>query len=133
MKSGLKKAILALATIGIVLSVYLLWEQMFHPQFQPCSINQTVNCDAIISGLVSHTLGIPTPLYGLVGYIVIFFAALFNKQKLLLGTVIFGVLFCLWIGYQEIVLLQVICPVCILCQADMLSVLGLTLLGNKRK
>ncbi|MDE2025521.1 MAG: vitamin K epoxide reductase family protein [Patescibacteria group bacterium] len=127
------KAVLVLASVGIMLAVYLLWEQLFHPLFQPCNINQTINCNAIINGPVSLTFGIPTPLYGLIGYIVMFGAAMYTKRKLLLFTVTFGLLFCLWIAYQELLLLHVICPVCILCQLDMLSVFTLAVVLNKRK
>jgi uncharacterized membrane protein len=75
-----------LASIGIVFAAYLLIEQIFHPAFQPCNVNSFVNCNAIISGSVSKTLGLPTPLYGLMGYMVILLAAIFNRRKLLLGT-----------------------------------------------
>lgn len=132
MRFALWKAVLALASVGILLAVYLLWEQLFHPTFQPCNINSTVNCNAIISGPVSHTLGIATPLYGLVGYIVMFGAVVFAKRKLLLFTVTLGLLFCLWIAYQELFLLHVICPVCILCQLDMLSVFAIAIILNRR-
>lgn len=91
-----------LASIGIVLACFLLWEQLFHPAFQPCRINSTVNCDAIISGVVAKTLGIPTPLYGLIGYIVILTSAFLQRKKLLLGMATFALLFCGWIGYREI-------------------------------
>jgi len=110
-----------LAIVGVVLAVYLLWEQLFHPAFQPCNINSTINCNAVISGPVAKTLGIPTPLYGLVGYIVIYIAALLRKRKLLLGMATFGLVFCLYIAYREIVQLHVICPVCIGCQIDMIT------------
>lgn len=122
-----------LAVIGIALAVYLLWEQLFRPSFQPCSINATVNCDAIISGAVAQTLGIPTPLYGLIGYIVILLSAIFKKKKLLLGMALFGLLFCLYIAFREIFQLHVICPVCIMCQVDMLTVFTLALILNRQK
>lgn len=125
------KTIIVLSGVGILVAVYLLWEQFFHPTFQPCNINQTINCDAIINGAVSKTLGIPTPMYGLVGYIVIFFAGMFEKKKLLLFTGSFGLLFCLWIAYQELFLLHVICPVCILCQLIMLSVFTIAIFLQK--
>jgi uncharacterized membrane protein len=111
-----------LSIVGIILAVYLLWEQFSNSTIKPCNINSTVNCDAIISGSVSKTLGIPTPLYGLIGYICIFFSAIFRKKKALLGFATFGLLFCLWIAYRELFLLHVICPVCIACQVIMLSV-----------
>lgn len=108
--------------IGIALAIYLLFEQITRSPFQPCYINSVINCNAIISGSVAKTLGLPTPFYGLIGYIVIFFAAFFQKRKLLLGVASFGLLFCLWIAYQELFLLHVICPACILCQCIMLTV-----------
>lgn len=122
-----------LALLGILLAVYLMWQQLAHPEFKPCSINATVNCDAIITGAVSKTLGIPTPLYGLVGYIVIFFSALFKWKKLMLAMTTFGLLFCLWIGYQELFLLHVICPVCIGCQLIMIGVFTLSVVIIKKE
>jgi uncharacterized membrane protein len=126
-------AIRILAILGVALAIYLLIEQIFHPSFQPCRINSTINCDAIISGAVAKTLGIPTPLYGLTGYILIFFAATFRKKKLLLSVASFGLLFCLWIAYRELFQLHVICPVCIGCQIIMITVFCLAFLINKEK
>lgn len=114
-----------LSIIGVILAVYLLVEQFTQSSFRPCTINATINCDAIISGPVAKTLGIPTPLYGLIGYIVIFIAVTFRKKKLLLSMAAFGLVFCLWIAYQELVILRVICPVCIACQVIMISVFSL--------
>jgi uncharacterized membrane protein len=122
-----------LSAIGITLALYLLWEQLFHPTFQPCNINAIVNCDAIISGAVAKTLGLPTPLYGLIGYIIIFLAATFRKKKLLLGMATFGLLFCLWIAYKEIVQLHVICPVCIMCDIVIVTTFTLAVILNKRQ
>jgi len=122
-----------LSLMGILLAIYLLVEQIFRPAFQPCNINDTVNCNAIISGSVSKTLGLPTPLYGLIGYIVIFFAAIFTRKKLILATAAFGLIFCLWIAYQELFLLHVICPACILCQLIMIAVFSLALVVIKIK
>jgi len=123
----------ALSLVGIILAVYLLWQQFFHPAFQPCNVNATINCEAIINGAVAKTLGIPTPLYGLIGYIVIFFAAIFKKKKLLLGMATFGLMFCAWIAYRELFELRVICPICIACQLIMISVFVLSLVANKRQ
>lgn len=127
------KYIKILSIIGILLAVYLLWEQVFRSSFQPCNINSFINCNAVISGEVSKTFGLPTPLYGLIGYIVIFFAATFQKNKLLLGMAAFGLVFCLWIAYQELFILHVICPVCIGCQLIMITVFILSLIISFRK
>ncbi len=122
----------ALAVIGIGLAVFLLWEQIFRPSFQPCNINATVNCDAVISGEVSKTLGIPTPLIGLIGYVIILFAAFRKNAKLILGMAGFGLTFCLYIAYRELFQLHVVCPVCILCQLDMITVFILGIVLNKQ-
>lgn len=122
-----------LSLIGVILAVFLLWEQLYSPSFQPCNINATINCDAVISGVLAKTFGIPTPLYGLMGYIVIFFAAIFQKKKLLLATATFGLGFCLWIAYRELFELRVLCPVCIICQLIMITVFSMGIFLNRSK
>lgn len=122
----------ALSLIGIILAVYLLWQQIFHPPFQLCTINTTINCEAIISGTVAKTFGIPTPIYGLIGYILLFFSALYHKKKVLMSVASFGLVFCLWIAYQELFQLRVICPICIFCQIIMLTVFSLSFIQIKR-
>lgn len=126
------KIIRLLAIFGILLALYLLWERFFHPGIQPCNINSVVNCDAIISGAVSNTLGIPTPLIGLIGYVLILIGSVFYWKKLVVGMAAFGLVFCLWIAYQELFLLHVVCPVCILCQLTMISIFTLSLVAFKR-
>lgn len=111
-----------LSITGIALAIYLYYSYATRPTFQPCYINSKVNCDAVIKGPVSLTFGIPTSLYGLVGYVVILFAAIYKKKKLLLGMSLFGLLFCLRITFIEIFILKVICPVCLTCQLVMLAV-----------
>lgn len=122
-----------LSFFGILLAVYLLWQQMASPAFKPCSINETVNCDAVITGPVAKTLGIPTPLIGLTGYVIIFLSAFLKKAKMVLSMSTFGLAFCLYIAYIELFQLHVICPVCILCQLIMITIfiLGITLNKNK--
>lgn len=123
------------ALLGLVLSSYLLYQQFFRSSFEPCYVNSLVNCDAIISGPVKYTFGIPTPLYGFIGYIVILVASFTKKIKLLLSMALFGLFFCLGIAYKEIVILKVICPLCIACQSIMiiLSTLGIVLIKKKEK
>lgn len=132
-KLTLFKVIKYLAVFGVLLAVYLLYEQITKPSWTPCYVNSTVNCDAIISGQVARTFGIPTPLIGLTGYVVIFFAAMLKKSKLVLSMATFGLFFCAYIGYIELVLLHTVCPVCIMCQLTMISVFVLSILVNKKE
>ena len=135
MKEKYFKWVKILAGIGIFLALFLLWERYFRPSFQPCNINATVNCDAVIWGEVSNTLGIPTPLIGLLGYLVILFAAFKRSARWVLGMATFGLTFCLYIAYRELFQLHVVCPVCILCQLDMITVfiLGILLTRKSKK
>jgi uncharacterized membrane protein len=122
-----------LAVVGIFLALYLLWQKFFHPAFQPCNVNATVNCNALTSGPLQNTLGIPTAVIGLTGYIFILFGAFKKNAKLVLGMAAFGLLFCLYIAYRELFELKVICPVCIACQLDMITVFILGILLNRKK
>ena len=122
-----------LAVIGIGLALFLLWERYFRPSFQPCNINSTVNCNAVIRGEVSNTLGIPTPLIGLIGYVFILIGAFRKNAKLVLGMATFGLAFCLYIAYRELFQLHVVCPVCILCQLDMITVFILGIILTRKK
>lgn len=122
-----------ISIFGITLAIYLLWEQFFKPSFQPCNINSTVNCDAIINGAVSKTFGIPTPLIGLAGYIFILISTIFKKDKFILAFSIFGLVFCLSIAYIELFKLNVICPVCIICQLLMITIFFFSLILNFNK
>jgi len=122
-----------LSLFGITLAIYLLWEQFFNPSFQPCNLNNTVNCDAIINGAVSKTFGIPTPLIGLIGYISILISSIIKSKKMLLVFTSFGLIFCLSIAYIELFKLNVICPVCIICQFLMISIFSLSIILNFKK
>ena len=131
--SKLFLAVSYLSFVGVLLAVYLLWQQFFHPAFQPCYINSFINCKAIISGPVAKTLGIPTPLYGLIGYIIMIYASLVHNKKLLMGMSSFGLVFCLYIAYRELIQLHVVCPVCITCQIIMITVFTLSIILMRKK
>jgi uncharacterized membrane protein len=125
----------ALSIIGIILAVYLLTEQFLQRPVRPCTINATINCDAIVSGAVSKTLGLPTPLYGLIGYVVVFISAVKQKSKSVFAMSSFGLAFCLRIAIIELFQLHVVCPVCLMCQTIMIVVfiLAILLMQKDRK
>jgi uncharacterized membrane protein len=49
-----------------------------------------------------------------------------------LGMSVFGLAFCLYIAFREIVQLHVVCPVCVGCQLDMITVFVLGIIINLR-
>ena len=122
-----------LAAVGTGLALYLYVSYITQPVATICTISDRVNCDAVISGEVSTTLGIPTALYGLAGYVVILVAAFMNKRKLMFGMSLFGTLFCLRVTFIEVFLLKVYCPVCALCQLDMIAILIFSTLALRQK
>lgn len=122
-----------LGVVGVLLACYLLWEQIFHPAFQPCNINAVVNCDATITGPLAKTFGVSTPLIGLSGYLIILFAAFKKSAKLVMAMSAFGLTFCLYIAFREIFQLNVICPICVACQLDMISVFVIGIILNRHQ
>ncbi len=128
------KALIVLSSLGILLAVYLFYNFLAKPLVESCYINATINCDAVTKGSLSTLFGIPVSLIGLVGYIVILVSSILKKQKTALFMATFGMVFCLYITYQEIFNLKVICPVCLACQLVMLAAFLLALsLNYKRK
>lgn len=111
-----------LSAIGIILAIYLFYNFLTKPAIESCYINSIVNCDAVTKGPLSTLFGIPVSLIGLTGYVVILLSSFLKKSKLTLFMATFGMVFCLYITIQEVFILKVICPVCLLCQLDMLTV-----------
>lgn len=121
-----------LAIIGIFLAVYLLYQYFTPPHKSLCYINSYINCEASTKGPLANTLGIPTALFGLTGYVIILISSIKKWKRLLLGMATFGLLFCLRITFLEIFVIKALCPVCILCQIDMLLIFILALLNLKK-
>ena len=127
--------IIALSILGIGLASYLLYLYYTPPHESLCYINSYINCDASTKGSLANTLGIPTGLYGLLGYLFILIAALKYSKKAVLGLAVFGTLFCLRITFLEIFVIKEICPVCLVCQISMILIflLALFLFKNEKK
>jgi uncharacterized membrane protein len=127
------KYVKILSIIGIGLASYLFTEFILKPQTQICTINNTINCDAVTKGTISTFFGIPVPLIGLIGYLIILISAVYKRSQLALFMAAFGTLFCLRITVIEIFFLKVICPVCLACQLVMLALLVILIVINTKK
>lgn len=126
-KENIWKVLVVLSSIGILLAIYLFYNFLTKPAIESCYVNSILNCDAVTKGPLSTLFGIPVSLIGLIGYVVILISALIKNKTLALAMSTFGLLFCLYITIQELFFLKVICPVCLLCQLDMLTVFLLSL------
>jgi len=125
-------AITILASIGIGLALYLLYNYLSPKPLEICNVNATINCDAVTKGNLRDFLGLPVPLFGLVGYVGILLSAVYKQKKWVMGLATFGLLFCLRLTYLEIFVENVLCPVCLLCQLDMLTVFALAFMLWRR-
>ena len=116
------KIITVLSMVGILLAVYLYSNYLVAAQNTICSLSETVNCDAIITGNLAKLWSIPVSLIGLIGYGVIFVSSLIKHKKLSLFMTSFGMIFCLRLTILEIFFEHVYCPICLLCQLIMLTI-----------
>ncbi|MGA2911012.1 MAG: vitamin K epoxide reductase family protein [Candidatus Levyibacteriota bacterium] len=135
-KNSVWKALIWLSILGILLASYLFYNFLTKPLVESCYFNSHINCDAVTKGSLSTLFGIPVSLVGLVGYIIILLSSIFKQKLLVLGMTTFGMVFCLFITYQEVFRLKVICPVCLTCQLVMLTVFLLAIylnVGKKHK
>jgi uncharacterized membrane protein len=124
------KALIILSSLGILLAIYLFYNFLTKPLVESCYFNSYINCDAVTKGSLSTLFGIPVSLIGLTGYIVILLCSIFKQKLLTLGMSTFGMLFCLFITYQELFIIKVICPVCLACQLVMLMAFLLAIYLN---
>jgi len=132
-KNNIWKTIAGLSILGILLATYLFYNFLAKPLFESCYVNSRINCDAVTKGSLSTLFGIPVSLIGLTGYIIILLSSIFRKKLFVLGMSTFGMVFCLFITYQEVFLLKVICPVCLTCQLVMLTIFLLAIYLNLKK
>ncbi|KKU18059.1 MAG: Vitamin K epoxide reductase family protein [Candidatus Pacebacteria bacterium GW2011_GWB1_47_8] len=116
-----------LALVGILLALYLYYEYYTKRNIGVCDINSVFSCGPVTTGSLSELFGMPVALIGLVGYLVIFITAFFKRFKWAFFMATFGMLFCLRITFLEIFVEQVLCPVCLACQAVMIAEFILTL------
>jgi len=89
-----------------------------------CSFSATFDCDVVNRSSYSQIVGIPVALAGLVAYLLMLGAALFQKHKaetpaLLLFLSASGLMFSLYLTYVEAVILR---TWCLLCLASFLSI-----------
>jgi uncharacterized membrane protein len=122
--------LIVLSILGICLASYLFYNFLTKPTLEACYVNSIINCDAVTKGSLSALFGVPVSLVGLAGYIVILLSSIFKKKKTVLAMSTFGMLFCLYITFQEVFFLRVLCPVCLTCQFVMLLVFIIALSLN---
>lgn len=89
----------------------------------PCSINVVLNCASVMKTPQASLLGFPNSFLGIIGFsIFLFFAisslmgAKYTKTilKLLLAGIIGAWIFALWLFFDSLYVIQILCPWCLL-------------------
>lgn len=122
-----------LAVIGLLNAGYLLWQHYAPSGSAFCNISPTLSCDVVNKSTFAEILGFPVSGLGLLGNA--FFLALgitLTRPSrdpriafLLLASAIPAMGFSLYLTGVEAFLLGVYCPLCLLSQVQVTTILGL--------
>lgn len=125
MDNRLRQIVIALALIGLLVSVYMTIYS-FTANDNMCIGSK--DCSIVNASRYSKINGIPVALLGVIGYASIvgihwlerrndFFEL--NGSMIFFGVSLIGFLFTLWLVYVEIALIKAFCPFCIASQVTM--------------
>jgi len=125
MDKRLTQIIIGLATLGLLVSIYMTIYK-YTSNDQMCL--GSGDCHIVNTSRYSEVNGIPVGLLGVFGYASIlgilwlerkneFFKA--NGSMILFGVSLIGFFFTLWLIYVEVALLKAYCPFCITSQVTM--------------
>ena len=122
--SKLRTLVLILSTIGIILSLYLTYTHITLDETSFCLTGG--GCDIIKSSAYSRIYGIPVPVLGLIGYMVIWILTFlkFDKSniKLIYFISVVGLSFSIYLTYIEVFILKALCSFCIISAVVMLAI-----------
>lgn len=133
MKSWIYRATMALAIIGLGVSIYMT---IYKYTGNDGMCLGSGDCSTVNASRFSEVNGIPVAIFGVVGYLAILFISFFEKKIALLkkngdlalfGLALTGFLFTLWLIYVEVALLKALCPFCVTSQIVMTLIFILSL------
>lgn len=138
--NSLVKLIAVLALLGVLVSIYSMMHKQGFTSGALCNINETFNCDIVNQGPYSDIFGIPVALLGIIGYALMFFAAIGKLKQpedkgmssfLVLASV-GGFFFALYLSGIEAFVLHAWCLVCLTSQT-IITVIAALAIYNYRK
>jgi uncharacterized membrane protein len=128
MDKWLYRLLVALAIVGVVISVYMTIYKITGDNKMCLGSG---DCSTVNSSRYAEVNGIPVALIGVFGYAAIL-AVLYlenrgsffkqNGTLLTFGLALTGFLFTLWLVYVEFALLKALCPFCLASQAAMIFI-----------
>jgi uncharacterized membrane protein len=120
--------------IGLLDSIYLSYIKLTNTAIY-CTPGLG-HCDVVNSSQWSELWGIPLAIYGIIGYSILLFLAVFGNrikilspynELLLFATSLAGFLFSLYLTYLELFVIKAICQWCVL-SALMMTVIFFTII-----
>lgn len=132
------RVIFVLSIIGVAIAIYV--SQSFLRKASIVCIS--TGCETVRKSPLAYPFGIPVPIFGLVGYLILTASAFLRtmKQKthtlvtlanVMFGVAIFGVSFVSWFTYTEIFIIRGICMWCGISAINMYIIFGILLYERK--
>jgi uncharacterized membrane protein len=127
LRAGPNWPLLALSSLGIVLSGYLAWTAFTGGAVQGCAAGG--GCDTVLTSRWAILFGLPTALWGLFGYVAlagIAFVRRADTQWSYAWTVaFFGACYSVYLTVVSLTILDSACPYCLTSLALMTAILAL--------
>jgi uncharacterized membrane protein len=146
LKQVLPYLYMIIAAIGIVVSFWLTYDKiqvLKNPNYRPiCDINPILSCGDVMNTKQSNLLGVPNPIFGLIGFSMLFTFGLVlasgSKFKNWLWKVIntgalAGFLFFVYLFSQGVFVIHAICPFCFIIWMITPPILWYTTLNNLKE
>jgi uncharacterized membrane protein len=135
----LRNFAIALASIGLLDSIYLTWIKVANQEAVCAGIG---SCEAVNSSEYATLAGIPVALFGAGAFLAILLLLFFeesspfleaNSLMLVFGISLAGVLYSIYLTYIELYVLKAICPFCVLSAVSLLGLLFATSLRLRQQ
>ena len=127
LRTGPNWPLLAMSSLGIVLTGYLAWTALSGGRVQGCAVGG--GCDVVLTSRWATLLGLPTSLWGLVGYTglagIAFVRRADTHWSYAWTAAAFGVCYSVYLTVVSLTILQSACPYCLTSLALMTGILAL--------
>ena len=127
LRPGPNWLLLAVSSVGMVLTGYLTWTAFSGSAVQGCAAGG--GCDAVLTSRWATLLGLPTSLWGLLGYAALAGIAFVRRAdrhwSYALTVAFFGVCYSVYLTVVSLTILESACPYCLTSLALMTGILAL--------
>lgn len=127
LRTGPHWPLLAFASLGILLTAYLSWTALTGAAVQGCAAGG--GCETVLTSRWSTLFGVPTSLWGLLGYAalagVAFVRRADKRWTYAWTTAFFGVAYSLYLTFVSLTILESACPYCLTSLALMTATFAL--------